>query len=527
MIEKTAPYISNTAGGKPKSSSQENHQGHLNKIAKGASINFTGDVAGKAMLFLITLVLARSFSNEHLGVYFLGLSIIQVLSKLGLMGLGIGVVRFVSISSADLDDAAARGIVIGAVTLSLFLSSLIAGVLFAMREWMATTLLSVPEVSPILGCLSLAVPFEASTNILLSATRGLKYMHYTVIVEKIIVLGSRLAFVLLLVILMAGGVEGAAMAYLFASVVGLGFAFYYCNRIISITKFTRPPKALIIKLLAFSLPMLPTSFVRDLAKELDILMLSWLAPISAVGIYSIALRLIGFTEAAFRAFRGIFDPFIADMHHKGETANLAKMYKLITRWSLMTSLPLFVLVILYPSFFMGLFNDTLTAGASCLSLLIVAHLFSAFSGPASSMIFMSGRPYLSFTNNVCYLLVKFILNLLLIPRLLMVGAAAAHGLAITMLAAARIVEVVKLMRLHPFQSSLSKPLLASIAGMTPLYLFTGIDPDISVTMMFIVTFSFLSLYTLFLVLMRLDNDDRYILRQIKMKILRVKFTPYA
>ena len=69
---------------------EEKHK-HSLKLAKGAAINFTGFIGGRGLLFLYTIFLARVLKTSDLGLYFLGVTITDILTVLANMGLIYGV----------------------------------------------------------------------------------------------------------------------------------------------------------------------------------------------------------------------------------------------------------------------------------------------------------------------------------------------------------------------------------------------------------------------------------------------------
>ena len=73
---------------------KEEYFGDLSKITKGAGVTLSGNMAGKALLFFYTIFLAKVLGTGDLGIYFLGITIVRLLTILANLGLGAGVVRY-------------------------------------------------------------------------------------------------------------------------------------------------------------------------------------------------------------------------------------------------------------------------------------------------------------------------------------------------------------------------------------------------------------------------------------------------
>ena len=496
------------------------YSSNLEKVAKGAGINLSGSILGKAIVFINTLLLAKLLTTSELGVFFLGLSITTITTIMALMGLRIGTIRFVSIYSAKDDLDSVIGTVLTAAVITFLCSIVVALVLFATRDWLSTSVFGKPDLAGVLFIFLFAVPFEATCKIFLAATQGLKFMHYTVYIEQLLALLLRLIFIIVLVLFLNMGIQGAALAYLFSAIISMFAALFFCNREIPFIMKSCKAKIRVKELISFSLPMLPSSVILNVSKQVDILLLGWLGSSASVGIYTIAVRFINFAEVVFKAFQTIFNPLVADLWTRKEYLQLDKLFNLATKWSFTMSLPLFLIFIFFPSFFMGLFSKEIGTGAICLSTLALAHLFSSLSVLTSSMIFMYGRADVALANNIIFIISNSFLNYILIPIYGVFGAALAHGISICLLATLRFVEVLYMMKMHPFHLSLLKPIFASIISFSPIVAYFGIDGAIS-WLALVSSFILISLlFFAIMLLLKLDDDDLFVAELLRCKVAK-------
>jgi O-antigen/teichoic acid export membrane protein len=311
----------------------------LPKLLKGAVMTLSGNMSGKALLFILTLYIARSLGSGEVGIYFLGLTLIHVLAIIALSGLDVGIVRYVAIYSGRGDSQRVKGTILSAVSITFVLSWLLTGVAFAASDYCSVHLFHKPELGKILKLLSLSIPFETLMKVMLAVTRGLKLMQYVAIVQNIIWIGFRLVLTIVLVGLLDIGLVGVVWAYLISSVVASICALYFANK--SVPLFDHKIKCIfnIRKLLNFSIPMVFTFLIHDVMIHVDVLMLGAFMPAANVGVYTVAVRLLSFAQVIFVAFQPIFQPFVAELHDKKEMKHLSILLKSITNWSVIISLP--------------------------------------------------------------------------------------------------------------------------------------------------------------------------------------------
>ena len=499
--------------------SNKNSRSDLSKITKGAGITLSGNMAGKALLFFYTIFLARVIGANDLGLYFLGFTIVRFFAILSTLGLDVGVIRYVAIYQRRNDVRRLKGTVLFAAAISIIPSLVLMGLLFFLGNFIATYIFHKPELGVVVKLFALSIPFESLMRIFLAATRGLKFMQYGAYTEQITWVGLRFVLAIFFLYGLGLGLNGVVLAYVVSSIVAAGLAFYYANKLIPLLDKKTRPLCEIKKLLNFSIPMVFTILLHDLMSHVDILMLGLFVTASEVGIYTVAVRIIMLAQVFFMAFQPIFQPFVAELHDKKEFERLSNLLKMITQWSITISLPIFLVLLFFPAFFLDFFGKEFVAGSGCLSVLVVSFILSTTSNLPSTIIFMSGRSGLSLINNLLTLITNTILNYFLIQRFGVIGAAFSTGISFVLLAVIRLVEVYILMKIHPFSLSLWKPITAgTVSLILILFLCKTYLLQTDSTMFFLLPMFFI-LYCFLIYLQKLDKEQIYIVEIIKSKIL--------
>ena len=498
---------------------ERRHFSTLSKISKGAIITLSGTIAGKGLLFFYTIFLAKILGVSDLGLYFLGITIVGFLTVLCTLGLNVGVVRFTSIYSGRNDLSRMKGTVLISSVIVLLPSLVIVGIIFLFGDVISITIFHKPKLAIVIKLLSLSIPFNSLMQIFLASTRGLKLMQYTAYVENLAWVGLRFLFTVFFFYGLRLGLKGVVSAYITSSIFAAGLAFYYASKLIPLVdrKITSIFDAR--SLLKFSIPMVFSILLYSLMSQVDILMLGLFVSSAKIGIYSVAVRIIALAIVISQAFTPIFNSFIAELHDKKELVKLSNLLKVITRWNITISFPIFLSLLFFPGFFLHIFGKEFIQGSNCLSILVIAHIFNSISGLPSSIIFMSGRSDITLKNNLAILIINGVLNYLLIPRYGIIGAAFATGTSFILLAIIRITAVYCLMKIHPFMVDLWKPIMAGFISLVIILFLQrnlGIEKDIFIVLLLSM---FFLLYSSLIYIFKLNEEDIYIKTIIKEKLI--------
>jgi O-antigen/teichoic acid export membrane protein len=155
----------------------------------------------------------------------------------------------------------------------------------------------------------------------------------------------------------------------------------------------------------------------------DILILGVLKGTDEVGLYSIASRAPEILSFSLLAINRSISPTVASLYSQGKIEELQKIVNKANKISLLFTLPLALLLILFSSKFLSLFGKDFVDARSAMIILIVSQLVNVCTGPTAilmSMTYNQKRSTLLLFFSSC---LNLLLNFLLIPRIGMTGAA--------------------------------------------------------------------------------------------------------
>lgn len=439
---------------------EEAHRKDAEEVVKGSGVNFLGNF-GKLSKSLYFVLITRFVGAGVFGLYTLGWSLVDLVSKLGLFGLDRGVVRFVSQHRIDGDDAGAHRTVGQALALGLIASLIVTAAFWAAAPWAAASVFHHPELSSILRILGLSIPFLVGSSILLAALKAVRIMKFDVYVKSI---AEPFALLLVTVALCALGwtMHGLAFAYLIAAAFGLILSIRFFGRVFSLSRcvsgMSRSP--LRSPMVAFCAPLPLHDALGNLMSRLDLFILAMFLPAAPVGIYAATCEVAWVMKDIRQAVDPIFAPVASSLIHEKKQARLSTLFSSVTRWILILELAFLLGVGLWGEGLLSVFGPAFAAGFWSLIFLSIACAINGAFGSSELLLTMSGRSGLNLVNTVLLVAVNLGLNLSLIPRYGIAGAALAAAVSVSLINLLRVVEARVCLGVHPFRRSLLKPIAA-------------------------------------------------------------------
>ena len=493
---------------------------HELKIAREASIGLGGSALGSVLRYTFNVLVARFLGMHFLGLYSLGNVAVNVAAVFGRLGLDMGLLRFLArfkaLKQESLINATIkRAVIIGAISGLLISIALIMGT-DALRGRIFQH--SPPEAGVLFKWYFATIPLLILTQVLAGASQGLKVLKHRVLVLNIIP-ATVLCFGFLGMFFWASPLESLVVPYLASQIVAFGAAVWFIRQLMPREdhRAAQPPPGLV----KFSLPLMFASLIGILIHWSDILMLGILTDTGTVGLYQPAARTAGLIVVFTTSLSGIWAPIVSGLDSQNEHHRIAVLLRLITRWSIAIAWPSFLFLMLYGSKVMLLFGAEFLAVVPALQVLALGQLVTIFALGSANVLIMTGHPKIAMINNTLTLTINVVANLVLIPRMGVMGAALGSLIALSVLAVARLVEVLVIHRLHPFAVHQLKPL---VAGLGALVIGMALNRVIynwhTILVLLVAVLVFTGVYFSLLYALRLEPEDREVLRAFRRKFKR-------
>lgn len=422
----------------------------LGRLARGGTQNLVGAIVQGLCGFLIVVLVTRGLGAERAGAFLIAVAVFNIVSTLARLGADVGLVRFVSSHRALGREHDLLGTFAVAV-MPVAAAGLLAGTLLLVTADEAARMLAGgaagSDLAIYLRVLAPFVPVAALYSVLIVATRGFGTMKPAVLVEKI---GRPLVQVLAVAAVIGFGARPAWLALAWAG----PFALAAVPTLLWLRQLPRrlTPGSTIQwrEFWSFTAPRgLAGAFQVGLLWA-DTLLIGLLATATEAGIYAAATRYLLIGQFVQLAVVDVVQPAVSAALASGKAEDAQRVYQTGTTWQMALAWPAYLTLVVSAPVFLGLFGPPFAAGAPALVILGLAMLVATGCGPVDAVLLMGGRSALSLANIAVAFALDIGLNLLLIPRLGITGAAMAWMAALTFRNVAGVVQVRRFMGLHPF-----------------------------------------------------------------------------
>ena len=429
-------------------------------MARGGGLNLVASAGKHVALVGVTFLLARQLGNADVGRYAQASAWLAVLETLSLSGVFTALRRFVAVHIADGDYGALRGTVWLGLGVSAGASVVLGTGLFLAAPLLAEGVFRDAGLLGPVRLVALALPFSTYTQAALAATQGFRTMKPSAFIGLLFQPGLSLALTGLLLPLR--GLGGAMIALLAGHVAAAALSAIALRRLLGPRR--QPPTYNPRELLGFSMVNWLSTLASTGLLWVDTLLLGVFLSSADVGRYNVATRLVTMATFIMPAINNAFAPRIADLHHRGRSQSLGRVYAVAASWNVRLTVPIFGVLLAFPAELLSLFGRGFATAATVTVILAVGKFVAAATGPCGMMLDMSGRPAWSMANNIVALVANVLLNLWWIPEYGIVGSAAAWALSLTVVNLARILEVWRIMDMLPFDLATLKGVVAGVGA---------------------------------------------------------------
>jgi O-antigen/teichoic acid export membrane protein len=222
-----------------------------------------------------------------------------------------------------------------------------------------------------------------------------------------------------------------------------------------------------------------------------------------------------FISLSLISFSKIFAPVISELWERGELVELKNTFKTVSKWILSLGYPIFLIIMLFAPSLLRVFGDDFVNASATLRLLAIGQMVNIAVGPAGFILSMTGRQNLNMINSIGLAALNIALNIILIPKYGIAGAALATTIALSLLNIARVIEVKVLYGFTPFRWDLYKPLIAGAITSAVFYLLKTRLGWESVVLTLVLCAAFLIVYIVLLFLFGLREEKEVLLEVLR------------
>jgi len=381
-------------------------------------------ISGGLLLFVAQVLLARWMGAEHFGAFSFATAwgfTLAVLASFGWQGTGV---RYIAEYLANNAHARIAGLMRYSYRISVLSGSAIAIITVAVL--IAAPGLVEPAYHLPLLAAAPGIPVAAFFVVQSAHVRGFRWMVLAFIPEQIVrpLLLIAIAAVIALIL------PGATPEYFVAASVLAYFGAAWVQHVALRRRLdpairTAAPEYATVLWLRTSVPLFFMTGSRILLDNTTLFLVGILLTPADTGIYTAALRsatLVGFINVIANV---VVQPDISALYSQGRRAELQQLIVRIARLGLAVSTVMAVAITVFGDYVLGMFGEEYREAYATMAILVAGHVLTNVFGPVTGLLIMTGHQNISAQVFGLGVISNVLLNLLMISRFGIEGAAAA------------------------------------------------------------------------------------------------------
>ena len=411
--------------------------------------------------FLLIIIVTRGLGTDGSGVFFVAVAVVTLLAGVASLGVDTGLLFWLpSLIIKEEQRSLGRQLVVALVpVLALGIASGAAMWVAAepLADWIGGEGTDTRTAADCLRAMAVIMPFVPLFETLLGATRALDDIKTSVVVDKIM---RPLAQPLL--------VGAAIVSDLPLPVVCIAWgAFFPVGTVIAavrtrtlhravaragatVAPAPEPYRSLGRNFWRYTGPRSVARVFQVVIQRVDVILVAGVLSAGEAGVYASVSRLVAtglFFNVAIQQATQTRLSFQLASHDRGAAR---RTYQLSTAWLMLMAWPFYLIMLVFaPTVLELLFGAGFEQGATALRILSATMLVATACGAVDVVLLMSGRSMLSLANLTVALTLNIGLNVVLIPRMGISGAAVAWLAAILATNLLPLLQVWLLVELQP------------------------------------------------------------------------------
>jgi O-antigen/teichoic acid export membrane protein len=476
------------------------------------AIATVGRILGRTAGYLTQIYLARLLAPQGFGLFAIGWTLLRLFSIAGHLGLDFGVIKFGS-QYWQKDAGKLRSVVLISLGGAILSGLIFGSTLYGLASWLADSFFHKPDLEPILQCLAVAFPFATALRVMAAAGSLSGKMWGGALVEDIA--QPILQLVLFIALFNTGtplhiALLSTVLSYAISVIFG---AVYVAWVIPGLFVFELPSWSETPSLLAYSLPAIIGVTLGAFNLWGDRLLVGYFGTQADTGIYQSISVITVFTTVLLSGFKIAAAPAIAGLHHDGNLAGIRTLAQSFTRWALLISCPVLLIVFINARMIIvTIFGTEYETGTAALMILTIGQFFYVGTGIVDQIFLMSGRHRQWLQISTLIFILTVVLDAILVPSQHLIGASLVSSIMMLSIGILSAITLKRQLQFWIFDGFHGKMILSVLlSGLVVYWLDISVVTVLDLMMTSALTFS---LFGGFVILLGMQPDDRALLQRI-------------
>ena len=500
----------------------------LTTVVRGAGIIFFGMIIGNLLGLANQILLGRFLGPGNYGLFNLGISVMMIFCVLPHFGLGSALTQFIPYNIKNNRPDKVKAGIDFSLKFCLIVGVLVSIALFILSDAIATKVFHTPELEVVIKVLCIALPFWAFHNTSLGFIQAFKKPEYQAYIENISMKALQIS-IFVISIFFGYRLLGALFAYICAAIFASGAYIYilysklYPSLNISILNPEQKKESVEKELVSLSWPLFLAGFTFLFMGYTDRILLGiYMTPVD-IGIYAAAFAIASLMLFVFSSFSFNFRPLMAEYFAVNDISGMKKVYSSVTKWVFLLTFPAIIYLIFYSRDVIWLiYGEPFTKGSLALIVLSMGIAMNGLTGLTGEILIAIKKTKLNLLSEIIGAVSNVGLNILLIPKFGIIGAAIGTSVSISLKNLSSLTFVYKELKIHPYTLDYVKIIIVSILSLVLISFFFKTYLDIFWAFIIVIPL-FLILYFVFLLVTHcFDEFDKSIMKAILKRVCVLK-----
>jgi O-antigen/teichoic acid export membrane protein len=339
-------------------------------------------ILGAGMAFFFNLLIAKQLGAEQAGYFFLALAIVMFLSAFSRLGFENTVLRFTS--TAVTKGGEVKAILNFSLKYAVPVSVGVMSILFFCSTYISENILNKPDLAYTLKLISPAVVGLTIVFIIAMSLQARHKLFASIPCQNIAHFFLCGGFVIIFSL-----DNPSTVAIYFSLSLGVTSSFFYWLSLKGVNEVGE-------------LPARNKLWISARSNWIVVIMgeaLQWGGPILAsvwllsenIAYLSVAQRIAMLTSFILMAINLVVAPKFSAFKAADDMVNIRKTALFSVRLLLLSAFPIISLMLIFPSFLMGLFGEDFKQGALLLQILVLGQAVNVITGSVGYLLLMSGN----------------------------------------------------------------------------------------------------------------------------------------
>ena len=413
-----------------------------------------GAVATAVLTFVVVAVITRGLSKLDAGVVFTATSLFFLVESLARLGADVGIVHHLSGAMARGRQRAATDVLLASLIPVAVGATLAGAAMIALTvpvEHLVTGSHGTGHSFAIVVVLAVTMPFAATYDVMTAATRALGSARPTVAVERLLRPIVQLVAVGLALALGSGAAVVVA-AWTLPYLPCFAVMAVWLSRIMrhhGVPSWSPQWRSVLGPVWRFTGPRAAASVLQSALQRLDIVLVGALVNLPAAAVYTGATRFVVVGQLGNQAVGYSTQPQLRRLLVKEERAAAFALFQASTTWVIAVTWPLYLTVIALAPLLLRIFGSHYSGGETTAITVTAAMLVAAACGLVDIALLTVGKSIWNLANVAVGLVVNVAIDVILLPRIGIEGAAIGWATAILLCNLVPLWQVHHKSGLHP------------------------------------------------------------------------------